>query len=376
MEIRDEVRGGAPWKGVGAWEGGTEGRSLISEAALGPDAVGRRGSPAGRCGRAQATACRPRARSRTRPRSASAQPPPPATRTPAFGSSCRSCSLSCWRSAAGRRDGSRTRGTRGRTFPCGRPAGGWAAFGRVVWGSSPAGRVARSARGAAHVVAEVEVLFFFHGASSSGGLSSALLSLSLPACAPPAKEFSGAFSHKILAQHWPRDWHALALRLTPPSKKNLRWRSQRKVRSLARQGCSPEASMQSQKNFLPFLPPSETGDTHTPVSDQGDCPRPRLPCLRRIACPETATLSEGHCARRGCVDFFIFALFVLSGERSFGAHGLLRFRTNDVLLGTSGAGVCQIRPPSHMKRSPGPGCEAADCTPSAQCLGRLPFRKR
>ena len=31
--------------------------------------------------------------------------------------------------------------------------------------------------------------------------------------------------------------------------------------------------------------------------------------------------------------------FVLSGECSHGAHGLLRFRTNDVLLGTSGVGV-------------------------------------
>ena len=31
--------------------------------------------------------------------------------------------------------------------------------------------------------------------------------------------------------------------------------------------------------------------------------------------------------------------FVLSGECSLGAHGLLRFRTNDVLLSTSGVGV-------------------------------------
>jgi len=60
------------------------------------------------------------------------------------------------------------------------------------------------------------------------------------------------FSHKILAQHWPRDWHALALRLTPPSKKNLRWRIQptacwpQSARWPVSQGCSPEASMQSQ----------------------------------------------------------------------------------------------------------------------------------
>ena len=31
---------------------------------------------------------------------------------------------------------------------------------------------------------------------------------------------------------------------------------------------------------------------------------------------------------------------VLSRKCSHGAHGLLRFRTNDVLLGTSGVGVC------------------------------------
>ena len=32
--------------------------------------------------------------------------------------------------------------------------------------------------------------------------------------------------------------------------------------------------------------------------------------------------------------------FVLLGGISHGAHGLLRFRTDDVLLGTSGVGVC------------------------------------
>ena len=46
---------------------------------------------------------------------------------------------------------------------------------------------------------------------------------------------------------------------------------------------------------------------------------------------------------------FIFALFVISGECSLGAHGLLRFRTNDVLLGTSGVGVCV----SVVSNSPG-----------------------
>ena len=39
----------------------------------------------------------------------------------------------------------------------------------------------------------------------------------------------------------------------------------------------------------------------------------------------------------------------LSRECSLGAHGLLRFRTNDVLLGTSGVGVCV----SLVSNSPG-----------------------
>ena len=37
--------------------------------------------------------------------------------------------------------------------------------------------------------------------------------------------------------------------------------------------------------------------------------------------------------------FFSPFLFCLLGGCSLGAHGLLRFRTNDVLLGTSGVGV-------------------------------------
>ena len=41
--------------------------------------------------------------------------------------------------------------------------------------------------------------------------------------------------------------------------------------------------------------------------------------------------------RGGASTFFFFFFFVIS---SLGAHGLLRFRTNDVLLGTSGVGVC------------------------------------
>ena len=40
--------------------------------------------------------------------------------------------------------------------------------------------------------------------------------------------------------------------------------------------------------------------------------------------------------------FYFCFLFVLSGECSLGAHGLLRFRTSDVLLGTSGVGCAYL----------------------------------
>ena len=38
----------------------------------------------------------------------------------------------------------------------------------------------------------------------------------------------------------------------------------------------------------------------------------------------------------------LFFSFFALGECSLGAHGLLRFRTNDVLLGTSGVGCAYL----------------------------------
>ena len=89
------------------------------------------------------------------------------------------------------------------------------------------------------------------------------------------------------------------------------------------------------------MPPTlETVTTDTYV--RGSAPLPHLPCLHRIACPENGGIWRGgpggHLEGEGGSVFAFF--FVLSGECSLGAHGLLRFRTNDVLLGTSGVGVC------------------------------------
>ena len=65
---------------------------------------------------------------------------------------------------------------------------------------------------------------------------------------------------------------------------------------------------------------------------------------------------------------------MLSGECSLGAHGLLRFRTNDVLLGTSGVGVCV----SVVSNSPGMlyRFRTATSLSLAAIPCWIPFRKR
>ena len=86
------------------------------------------------------------------------------------------------------------------------------------------------------------------------------------------------------------------------------------------------------------MPPSETGDSHTPVSDQGECPPPPLALTAQDSVPQLATHSGGHCARRGGVAF----LCPLEGMFSRRPWPFLRFRTNDVLLGTSGVGCAYL----------------------------------
>ena len=39
------------------------------------------------------------------------------------------------------------------------------------------------------------------------------------------------------------------------------------------------------KNILTFKPPSKTGDSHTPVSDQGECPPPPLALTAQDSVP-------------------------------------------------------------------------------------------
>ena len=86
---------------------------------------------------------------------------------------------------------------------------------------------------------------------------------------------------------------------------------------------------------------------------------------------ETATFGRGNLGRRFGVCAFSF---LLSGECSLGAHGLLRFRTNDVLLGTSGVGVCV----SVVSNSPGMlyRFRTATSLSLAAIPCWIPFRKR
>ena len=100
-------------------------------------------------------------------------------------------------------------------------------------------------------------------------------------------------------------------------------------------------------NILSFALASDAGDRTTPVvSDQRDCPPPPPALLTQDSMPRERRHLAGVTWEGGLVVLF---LFLLSGECSLGAHGLLRFRTNDVLLGTSGVGVCV----SVVSNSPG-----------------------
>ena len=69
----------------------------------------------------------------------------------------------------------------------------------------------------------------------------------------------------------------------------------------------------------------------------GECPPPPPALLTQDSMPRERRHLAGGTREGG---FGLVFLFVLSIQCSLGAHGLLRFRTNNVLLGTSGVGVC------------------------------------
>ena len=94
-----------------------------------------------------------------------------------------------------------------------------------------------------------------------------------------------------------------------------------------------------------------TGALECPVSFSASR-RLALQCTSASQCPAFGwhcsaqcplfglALSSSHQCQWHCLHHGRFVLSLsFSGECSHGAHGLLRFRTDDVLLGTSGVGV-------------------------------------
>jgi len=82
--------------------------------------------------------------------------------------------------------------------------------------------------------------------------------------------------------------------------------------SAVQEGCILDAK---KLDLLIFLPPSETGDTHTPVSDQGDCPPPPLALPAQDSVPRYRRHIARDTAQGGGAKPFSF---VLSGKCSLG----------------------------------------------------------
>ena len=67
-----------------------------------------------------------------------------------------------------------------------------------------------------------------------------------------------------------------------------------------------------QLNILSFALASETGDSHTPVSDQGECPPPLPALLTQDSMPRERRHLAGETWEGGSVVLFFF--FVLLGR--------------------------------------------------------------
>ena len=98
-------------------------------------------------------------------------------------------------------------------------------------------------------------------------------------------------------------------------------------------------------NILSFALASDARDSHHGYIRPWECPPPPPALLTQDSMPRERRHLAGGTREGGSVLPFS----VLSRECSLDSHGLLRFRTNDVLLGTSGVGVCV----SVVSNSPG-----------------------
>ena len=93
-------------------------------------------------------------------------------------------------------------------------------------------------------------------------------------------------------------------------------------------------------NILTFCLASDARDSHTPVSDQGECPPPPPALLTQDSMPRERRHLAGGTWEGGLV--VLFFLFALEGMFFSAPMAFLRFRTNDVLLGTSGVGCAYL----------------------------------
>ena len=101
---------------------------------------------------------------------------------------------------------------------------------------------------------------------------------------------------------------------------------------------SAASAVSAKLNILSFALASDARHSHTPVSDQGECPPPPPALLTQDSMPRERRHLAGVTWEGGLVVLF----FLLSRECSLDATGLLRFRTGDVLLGTSGVGCAYL----------------------------------
>ena len=88
--------------------------------------------------------------------------------------------------------------------------------------------------------------------------------------------------------------------------------------------------------MLSFALASDARDSHHGYIRPWECPPPPPALLTQDSMPR----ERRHLAGVTWEGGLVVLSFLLSRECSLDATGLLRFRTGDVLLGTSGVGVC------------------------------------
>ena len=149
--------------------------------------------------------------------------------------------------------------------------------------------------------------------------------------------------NKVAARNFMRELGKHAAKVTarvertaPDSKDTASFLRRARAASLKAIGSKFGALAEEEKiNILSFALASDARDSHTPESDQGDCPPPLPALLTQDSMSRGRRHMAGVTLEGGSVVLFGALGRVYSRRR----WPCLRFRTNDVLLGTSGVGV-------------------------------------